>query len=229
LSRSLDVFAKIEKQGLKFVLLIRLCFVVGRPILAIRLAGCRLDFHRFRNGCRSIGVPCCLTLHREFSGEDMLALETLLAIGTSVGWLFVVQLDDRCQTCSAQAMIRRPCGRQQQPLQCPRRAVLVRQLSCDLLYGLYTDLKENSLENSVFCPYTSGMAKRGRPKKAADQTKGDYIELRVGVDEKQAFVDAANLHGMALSVWIREKLRRAARKELEDAEKPVAFLDKVSA
>ena len=69
------------------------------------------------------------------------------------------------------------------------------------------------------------MAKSGRPKKSSDQTKGEYIELRVSADEKQAFVDAANLSGMALSVWIRERLRKAARKELEDAEKPVAFLE----
>ena len=68
------------------------------------------------------------------------------------------------------------------------------------------------------------MAKSGRPKKSADQTKGEYIELRVGADEKQAFQDAANLCGMALSVWIRERLRKASRKELEDAEKTVAFL-----
>lgn len=74
------------------------------------------------------------------------------------------------------------------------------------------------------CPYTVFMSKPGRPKKAAEQTKGEYIELRVGADEKQAFIDAANLSGMALSVWVREKLRRAARKELEDAERPVAFL-----
>jgi len=73
------------------------------------------------------------------------------------------------------------------------------------------------------------MSKPGRPKKAAETTKGEYIELRVSATEKQAFVDAANLGGMALSVWIREKLRRASRKELEDAEKPVAFLDRLTA
>jgi len=45
----------------------------------------------------------------------------------------------------------------------------------------------------------------------------------------QAFKDAATLAGMAVSVWVRERLRRAARKELEDADKPVAFLGRLSA
>ena len=68
------------------------------------------------------------------------------------------------------------------------------------------------------------MAKRGRPKSPKGTTKQDYMELRLDTAEKQAFWDAANLAGMALSVWVRERLRKAARKELEDAEKPVAFL-----
>ena len=61
------------------------------------------------------------------------------------------------------------------------------------------------------------------------QAKGEYLELRLDVTEKQAFKDAATLSGMALSVWVRERLRKAARKELEDADKPVAFLDRLSA
>jgi len=70
----------------------------------------------------------------------------------------------------------------------------------------------------------SGMKTRGRPKKPKGLTKEEYLELRLDAAEKQAFWDAASLAGMALSVWVRERLRRAARKELEDAEKPVAFL-----
>ncbi len=68
------------------------------------------------------------------------------------------------------------------------------------------------------------MAKAGRPKKPKGTAKEDYMELRLDASEKRAFRDAAELAGMALSVWVRERLRRAARKELEDAEKSVAFL-----
>ena len=73
------------------------------------------------------------------------------------------------------------------------------------------------------------MAKSGRPKKPKGTAKEEYLELRLDASEKQAFWDAANLSGMALSVWVRERLRKAARKELEDADKPVAFLERLSA
>jgi hypothetical protein len=92
------------------------------------------------------------------------------------------------------------------------------------LYGHIPDSQEKYLDESVFCPYAYRMAKLGRPKKAKGSAKEEYLELRLDASEKQAFWDAANLSGMALSVWVRERLRKAARKELEDAEKPVAFL-----
>ena len=73
------------------------------------------------------------------------------------------------------------------------------------------------------------MAKVGRPRKPKGEVLGEYLELRLDVTEKEAFWDAAKLSGMALSVWVRERLRRAARKELEDADRPVAFLNRLSA
>jgi uncharacterized protein (DUF1778 family) len=73
------------------------------------------------------------------------------------------------------------------------------------------------------------MKKTGRPKKPASESKLDYIEVRCGESEKQAFRSAAEAAGLQLSGWIRERLRRAARKELEDLEMPVAFLDRLSA
>jgi uncharacterized protein (DUF1778 family) len=75
----------------------------------------------------------------------------------------------------------------------------------------------------------SGMKKLGRPKKPKGATKEEYMELRLDAAEKQAFWDAASLAGQALSVWVRQRLRKAAQKELEDADKPVAFLDRLSA
>jgi hypothetical protein len=69
--------------------------------------------------------------------------------------------------------------------------------------------------------------KRGRPKKSSDSLKADYIEVRCEGAEKEAFRAAAEAAGLPLSGWIRERLRKAARKELEDIEKPVAFLDRL--
>lgn len=54
--------------------------------------------------------------------------------------------------------------------------------------------------------------------------KTDIIRLRVQSEEKQAFQDAADIAGMTLSAWVRERLRRAARRELEEAGKKIAFL-----
>lgn len=78
---------------------------------------------------------------------------------------------------------------------------------------------------SVFCRYTSAMTKqRGRPQKEPARSKGDYLDVRLEPAEKQAFKEAADLAGLALSAWVRERLRRAARDELGGAGQPIAFL-----
>jgi hypothetical protein len=66
----------------------------------------------------------------------------------------------------------------------------------------------------------------GRPRKGSDQAKSAYLEVRLNSGEKQAFRDAADLAGLDLSAWVRERLRQVARKELEEAGQPVAFLGK---
>jgi hypothetical protein len=50
------------------------------------------------------------------------------------------------------------------------------------------------------------------------------VEVRMTAEEKRGFQQAAELSGIALSAWIRERLRRAATRELEDAGKGVPFL-----
>lgn len=64
--------------------------------------------------------------------------------------------------------------------------------------------------------------KRGRPSKAV--TRADVLQIRLEPLEKKAFTDAAMLSGLGVSAWVRERLRRAAMKELEDAAMPIAFL-----
>lgn len=66
--------------------------------------------------------------------------------------------------------------------------------------------------------------RRGRPPKSADRRKAEYLDIRLEANEKHAFRDAAELAGLDLSAWVRERLRAAARKELKGAERPVAFL-----
>ena len=62
----------------------------------------------------------------------------------------------------------------------------------------------------------------GRPKKT--KKLDEYLEIRVESAEKQAFKDAADLAGIPVSTWVRERLRRAAVRELEEAARPIAFL-----
>lgn len=68
--------------------------------------------------------------------------------------------------------------------------------------------------------------KRGRPPKEQASIKADYLDIRLGSSEKTGFRDAAELAGLDLSAWVRERLRSAARKELEAAGLSVAFLPK---
>jgi uncharacterized protein (DUF1778 family) len=53
----------------------------------------------------------------------------------------------------------------------------------------------------------------------------ERVELRLEPREKEAFLLAAEGSGLSLSSWIRERLRRAARRELEEAGRKVAFLN----
>jgi len=67
--------------------------------------------------------------------------------------------------------------------------------------------------------------KRGRPRKSSESVKSKSVLLRLEEKEKRAFEDAARVAGIPLAVWIRERLRRAATRELEEASRPIAFLD----
>src|SRR5262245_40862287 len=68
--------------------------------------------------------------------------------------------------------------------------------------------------------------RRGRPKKDPARAKGEYLDIRLEMAEKQAFRDAAEVAGLDLSAWVRERLRRSARQELEEVGRMVAFLQK---
>lgn len=66
--------------------------------------------------------------------------------------------------------------------------------------------------------------KRGRPKKQAHELQTEYLDVRLVTAEKEAFKAAADLAGMPLSTWVRDRLRAASRKELDGAGRPVPFL-----
>jgi hypothetical protein len=64
----------------------------------------------------------------------------------------------------------------------------------------------------------------GRPPKGSDKIKAFRLDLRLELAEKEGFRAAAELSGLDMSGWIRERLRQAARKELDQAGQPVPFI-----
>jgi len=57
--------------------------------------------------------------------------------------------------------------------------------------------------------------------------KTTTIQIRLQPKEKEAFEKAADLAGVALSAWVRERLRSTARRELTEAGKQVPFFQQV--
>lgn len=66
------------------------------------------------------------------------------------------------------------------------------------------------------------MATIGRPKQAV--TRNQSLELRLSETEKRIFAEAANVAGIPVSTWVRERLRRVAVRELEEAGIPALLL-----
>jgi hypothetical protein len=67
--------------------------------------------------------------------------------------------------------------------------------------------------------------KRGAPKKPPGKGKTTSKLVRLTDAELATFDAAAELAGLPTSGWMRERLRRTARAELEAAKRPVPFLE----
>jgi len=57
--------------------------------------------------------------------------------------------------------------------------------------------------------------------------KSQIVQIRLTETEKDGFTQAANLAGISLSSWVRERLRLAAIKELENAGQKIPFISAV--
>ena len=71
---------------------------------------------------------------------------------------------------------------------------------------------------------TISTKRRGRPPKHSTRLRSIRLDIRLEVAEKQAFQEGAELAGLDLSSWIRERLRWAATRELEAVARPSPFL-----
>jgi len=57
------------------------------------------------------------------------------------------------------------------------------------------------------------------------KTKEFMLRCRLTDDERKGFKIAADLAGIGLSTWVRERLRRAAIRELEEAGRSIPFIN----
>jgi uncharacterized protein (DUF1778 family) len=55
--------------------------------------------------------------------------------------------------------------------------------------------------------------------------KPSNVQIRLSQAEKHAFEKAAQLAGISLSAWVRERLRRSAIVELREAGLAIPFLE----
>jgi uncharacterized protein (DUF1778 family) len=95
----------------------------------------------------------------------------------------------------------------------------------DVLYPQKGHTLSANLDFGDFEGYNTSMPKlTGRPKKPARHRKAEILKLRLESSEKRAFQDAADIAGIPLSAWLRERARRAAVRELEEAGRRIAFL-----
>jgi hypothetical protein len=60
-----------------------------------------------------------------------------------------------------------------------------------------------------------------------DDGKTETIQIRLTQQEKNGFLEAAELAGIPLSSWVRERLRLAAIRELEAADRPIPFIEPI--
>ena len=74
--------------------------------------------------------------------------------------------------------------------------------------------------------YTSGHVVESymQPQYIRAMARTMSIQVRLSSDEKDGFTEAADLAGISLSAWIRERLRLAAIRELEAAGRRPAFV-----
>lgn len=58
-----------------------------------------------------------------------------------------------------------------------------------------------------------------------DHEKDCILQVRLSHTEKRTFLDASRISGTSMSAWVRDRLKRIARDELQTSGLPVAFID----
>ena len=97
-----------------------------------------------------------------------------------------------------------------------------------IVYLIIIQVKRKVLDLYIFLQYNKAVmkekARRGRPPKDSESLHSEPLLVRLEPTEKEAFRDAAQLAGIPLSIWVRERLRQVAIKELRRASRPIPFV-----
>ncbi len=56
--------------------------------------------------------------------------------------------------------------------------------------------------------------KRGRPPKTEEERAAERLEIRIATADKVSWQEAADRAGMKLSAWIKDRLEKAAKREI---------------
>lgn len=81
------------------------------------------------------------------------------------------------------------------------------------------------VDSNAFCVTIGGMEKRQEKPHARSQSPKDVpFNIRVSEAEKAAFTRAAEIAGIPVSAWVRERLRAAAYVELDNIGEAVPFI-----
>ena len=80
------------------------------------------------------------------------------------------------------------------------------------------------IETETNGEYLNFKPANGAPKKPDAIAKRELLQIRLSAEEKKAFTMAATFDGKKVSEWIRDRLRRDSRTELETLGQIVPFL-----
>jgi predicted HicB family RNase H-like nuclease len=87
--------------------------------------------------------------------------------------------------------------------------------------------QQKSVDLYIIPKYILDMSNVGRPKKSETAKQSDALLLRLRPSEKESFQLCADLAGISLSSWLRERLRLAAIRELEGAGRRIPFVESI--
>ena len=93
-----------------------------------------------------------------------------------------------------------------------------------ILYCHWHYSQEFFLDLCCHVRYNSFMSKTKQTKKGSRRARAEILQVRLSPSEKTSFERAAQIAGVPLSSWVRERLRVAALRDLDSVGEPAPFM-----